>query len=278
MKEWDFPDLGIEPRTIPQDRHVAYSFETLAVARVFPIGRETNVVMPSATGFFLETNHRKLFITNKHVVTARDFFIPNRHLFHGATPGNLVLNCFLFKDLGNEKYFFIDTLYDIQLFHPDGTPRYFTPSTRGEMDVAVFDLGTPKFNHPTLGDMSFCYLRPSTLHPSVMDTVFVVGHPDTGIFKDTGYSVFKRGIIASEPSLSFKGGLTLVDANTKKGMSGSPVLHKPPNIFEHNAGVIGVYSGRDEEGKLTGNSELGLMWPLSQIVEEFEAANPTIWA
>lgn len=264
----DFSAFGLYPRHVPQ-RKVSFSLETLSVCKVIPIGMETGIQMPSATGFFLENNGDTFLVTNRHVVTARDFFRPERHLFNGSTPGKLVLHCFLYKELGDGNYAYGDALYTLDLFGDD-RPKYILPEDPDRMDVAVMWIGKDQNLREQYDGFSFCTLKVGKMSPRVMDSVIVAGYPETGIFSEAGYCVFKGGIIASEPDMDFKGGVVLIDANTKRGMSGSPIFHKPPNVVAHHAGLIGVYSGRDEDGEITGNSELGLMWPIDRVVHYLE--------
>lgn len=269
----DFERYGLPARRIPQMR-VNYLVETLAVCRIVPVGAETECIMPKATGFFVEVRESLFLVTNKHVITARDFFRPERHLYGGATPGKLVLHVFLYRALGSGEYIYGDALYEFSLYD-SGNPRFLLVDDPEPMDVAVVPLGRKEELKSKMSGFSFATLGISKIKPRPMDTVFVAGHPDTGIFNETGYCIYKSGIVASEPDIGFRGGAILIDAATKRGMSGSPVLHKPANIFANHAGLIGVYSGRDEDGTVTGNSELGIMWPIDEVLRFIDAKTAT---
>lgn len=115
--------------------------------------------------------------------------------------------------------------------------------------------------------------------PAVMDDVFVVGYP-WGLSGGTkALPLFKRGSIASEPTIEIDGlPKFLIDCRTASGMSGSPVIGQRHGVG-HNGdvgsfqGFVGVYSGRLEtNGRLpseadTAVSEIGVVWRRSVIDE-----------
>lgn len=107
----------------------------------------------------------------------------------------------------------------------------------------------------------------------VTRAVFAVGYP-LGV-SSSGLAVWVRGSIASEPDLEHDGlPMFLVDARTRRGQSGSPVVYSNgggriafrngsliDNGSEH-VELLGVYSGR-----VTDDSDLGRVFRVDAIAE-----------
>ena len=100
----------------------------------------------------------------------------------------------------------------------------------------------------------------------VTEDVFVVGFPFG--YKSTGYdgwyAIWNNGTIASEyeKELVITVDSFLIDAKTREGQSGSPVLAM---VTEDNAKLLGIYSGRTNK-----DSSLGYVWKIdiiNQIVQ-----------
>lgn len=107
------------------------------------------------------------------------------------------------------------------------------------------------------------------------DDCFILGYPLQN-YEGLMPPIWKRGSIASEPSLGVGGRpVFLVDAATTPGMSGSPILRKVTTVTADNKDVgaiqefssyelIGVYAGRLESGKLAAVN-LGYGWYRTMI-------------
>ncbi len=109
----------------------------------------------------------------------------------------------------------------------------------------------------------------------------IIGFPN-GLTSGGRLPIWKKGHIASEPEVDFKGKpLFLIDATTRNGMSGSPVILKESGLceFEGNqmkggtyAKFMGIYSGR-----LDGDSEIGMVWKprvIQEILDPYLANKP----
>jgi hypothetical protein len=122
-----------------------------------------------------------------------------------------------------------------------------------------------------------------TLEPEVADDVYVLGYP-FGITDPLEFPIWKKGSIASEPFISYKGlPRMLIDTATRTGMSGSPVIIKrtgwhglengelvPKSWLGTAAGFVGVYSGRygaDENSLNKGDAQLGIVWR-KEVIED----------
>ena len=136
----------------------------------------------------------------------------------------------------------------------------------------VYKLGLFPINEfPTQEDMFI----------EIASDVFIVGYP-YGRKANTTNSIlpiFKRGSIASEPELPYYEDRQsfLIDSNTRKGMSGSPVIQISQNGYTTKDGSIcmdcsthykflGIYSGRIREDAKN-ESSIGIVWDKSLIIE-----------
>jgi hypothetical protein len=96
--------------------------------------------------------------------------------------------------------------------------------------------------------------------------VSIIGYP-LGFAGPGRFPIWKTGHIASEPDLDYNGEpLFLIDATTRAGMSGAPVVLRQVGGYMTKSGdqkivpgvstrFLGIYSGR-----LPGDSELGRVW------------------
>jgi hypothetical protein len=113
--------------------------------------------------------------------------------------------------------------------------------------------------------------------PVVAMPVSIIGFP-LGLTGPGVFPIWKTGHIASDPDLDYGGTPSfLIDATTRGGMSGSPVVLRLTGGFEMRKGgfilagsgistlFLGVYSGR-----LNDQSEIGKVWK-PQLVSEILA-------
>lgn len=96
--------------------------------------------------------------------------------------------------------------------------------------------------------------------------VTVVGYP-LGLSAGESWPIWKTGHIASDPDIDFQPGRPafLIDATTRVGMSGAPVVLRSTNYQEKSGDQVlgvgvttrfmGVYAGR-----IHGESEIGRVW------------------
>ena len=154
---------------------------------------------------------------------------------------------------------------EVGLFHEPGVPAWREhPQHRGAVDVVALPIPAPptgdSFAHPVPA------WPPRVVLP-VTSRVSVVGFPQ-GISVAERVAVWTTGFAASEVDLPVDDlPLFLIDAATREGQSGSPVLWYNArgrilttagslidNGSEH-ADLLGVYSGR-----LRRDSTLGRVW------------------
>lgn len=103
--------------------------------------------------------------------------------------------------------------------------------------------------------------------PTVAMPISIIGFP-LGFSGPGRLPIWKTGHIASDPDLDYnKEPLFLIDATTRGGMSGSPVVLRLSGGYKTRSGnsvmsssrkatlFLGIYSG-----KLPGDSEIGRVW------------------
>jgi len=112
------------------------------------------------------------------------------------------------------------------------------------------------------------------IYPS--EAVSIIGFPE-GLTSAGRLPIWKTGHIASDIDIDWNGKpVFLIDATTKSGMSGSPVIAKRVSIYQTSKGntignavrFLGVYSGRNIGGD---RIEVGLVWKprvISEILQK----------
>ena len=209
------------------------------------------------TGFVVAHNGTNYLITNWHMVTGRD---PNTNQpisntgaadptsigiwFHAATGlGNWLLKTQEVIDpaTGNRKW----------LEHPTGR----------QVDVVALALA----NH---ADITLYPLDRNLANTDLIVTpsepVSIIGFP-LGLASAGKFPIWKTGHIASDIDLDYNGKpVFLIDATTKSGMSGSPVVARRSGFIQTSQAqqlggsatrFLGIYSGRIQD-----QSDEGMVW------------------
>jgi len=115
----------------------------------------------------------------------------------------------------------------------------------------------------------------------VADFVNIVGFP-FGVTAAGAIAIWTKGAIASEPEIDFDmRPCFLIDARTRQGQSGSPVIaYSPggPTVMEDGSlailtgtavNLLGIYSGR-----INKESDLGMVWKPRAIQDIVENGKP----
>ena len=231
----------------------------------------------TATGFVVCRHDRHYLITNRHVVSGRHWGTNETIDPRALVPRYLDLRVNTTDQptaaiMWGAKHVEVSTPAD------DGfdVPRWYEhPRYGSHVDVAALPLDLkPHEAVHVVHDPE----RTSPLPLGVASELYIVGFPygrPYGGFMST----WVRGSIASEPSLSFRGSLPVfaIDARTRKGMSGSPVVSALISYQQSADGetiervfdpyLVGVYSGR-----LTADSDIGLVWHKSVITDIIDGA------
>lgn len=218
----------------------------------------------TATGFVVESGGRYYLITNWHVVAARNPDTNQLLSDTGAVPEELRIVHHLKERLGSWAVF------SEPLFDTNGSPRWLEHPQGRVIDV----VAVPLTDHPDVAfyplDLS---LTDTNMLPQPGMPVSIIGYP-FGLATGVAWPIWKTGHIASDPDLDYDGRPAfLIDATTRGGMSGSPVVLRLSGGYPTRDGsfilaggvatlFLGVYSGR-----IHGQAEIGRVWrPL--VIEE----------
>lgn len=218
-----------------------------------------------ATGFIVEWGDGVYLITTWHVVSGRD---PDTNQALSPTagiPDSISIVHHSSKKLG-------EWIIKREWLYRDGKPRWFEHIDGQRIDVVALpleELGDDVNTHPfdlSLADVDMI------LEPAM--PVSIIGFP-YGLATAGAWPIWKTGHIASDPDLDYDGRPAfLIDATTRSGMSGSPVILRLRGGYRtsQNAYVmmdggprtrfIGVYSGR-----IHGESEIGRVWRPKVVLE-----------
>jgi len=277
-----FPHLCAgDPADVIVDTNVAKSatpvmIDPLTVRSLYLIQVKGDEVLGTATGFIITHDKTKYLITNWHVVAGRHPQTNQPVHPQGKTPDALLI-WHHGKTLGTwvrKKESVVDkTGKPLWLEHKKGrnVDVVALPLTNLPDDVQVypFDLA----------------LADADMVPEVAMPVSIVGFP-VGLTSAGFFPIWKTGHIASEPNLDYhKEPLFLIDATTRGGMSGSPVILRLNGGYKTKSGdtimsssghrtlFLGVYSGR-----LPNDSEVGRVWRprlIGEILETSKAPTKT---
>jgi hypothetical protein len=217
----------------------------------------------TATGFVVESGGEKALITNWHVVAGRNPDTDQLLSPTGAVPDQLHI---LHHATGNLGQWAVRTE---DLFSARGRARWLEHSQGRVIDVialplAKIDAGITIYPFD-LG------LAATDMIPEVAMPISIIGYP-FGMRTGGSWPIWKTGHIASDPDLDYDGRPAfLIDATTRGGMSGSPVVLRMTSGFKTRTGTyvlaagmstlfLGVYSGRIHD-----QSEIGRVWRPSVI-------------
>jgi hypothetical protein len=249
-----------------------------------------DVPLGSATGFFYRFDQDVGLVTNWHVFSGRNAitgvysdrrrYVPNRVEFNLNIfePDKRTLSfrsqaCALVRDGA-------PTWWQHQLWRrPDGTECI--------VDIAVLNLANVVEDFVEIADgisaLSAHMIvqiaereedwRTQHGTPRVASEVFVLGYP-AGFGKKGIFPIWKRASIASKPLFPNDKGepVFLVDALTRSGMSGSPVLYFDGDLTNEEGllvrdddrseepWLVGVYAGRDGATGEEIDMALGRVW------------------
>lgn len=217
-----------------------------------------NQPVASATGFVVKFNTIYYLVTNWHVVTGRHPISNKPILQNQIIPNELNIIHHSLQRLGS----WIPKVEN--LFNPDGTSRWLEHLQGRNVDIILLPLVNLDNNikiYPFDLNLADADMKPEPAMP-----VSIIGYP-LGLATGERFPIWKTGHIASDPDLDYYKNKPafLIDATTREGMSGSPVVLRA-NHYETRAGeqvittgmrtlFLGVYSGR-----IGGDSELGLVW------------------
>jgi hypothetical protein len=209
-----------------------------------------------ATGFVVKRNDSCYLITNWHVVTGRTPLNNQPLSASGIVGPDIVKVWFHTQSLGSWRSL------DIHLMDEQGWGLWLEHALGRQVDVIAIPIQVPadiNIYEIDLGLADFDLM----LYPS--ESVSIIGFPE-GLTSGGRFPIWKTGHIASDIDIDWGGKPAfLIDATTKSGMSGSPVIAKRVSIYQTSKGnvvgnavkFLGVYSGREIS---TSGIEVGFVW------------------
>lgn len=257
--------LIIDPAPVKvQPAKQPISIDPLSIRSLYLVLTKGNKQLSIATGFVVEKDKKRYLITNWHVLSGRHPQTNQPIEKNGDVPDSVHIVHHA-KQLGNwvEKQ---ETLYDKK-----GNKRWHEHKDGKAVDVVALPL-----EHITNDVQIYPFdlaLANSDIVPEVAMPVSIIGFP-LGLTSARVFPIWKTGHIASDPDLDYNSEpLFLIDATTRGGMSGSPVVLRMTGGYKARSGdtrytsksitlFLGVYSGR-----LPGDSEIGRVWR-SRLIQE----------
>lgn len=239
-----------------------------SVQSLYLVAMANGQELGSGTGFVVHHDGKPYLVTNYHVAAGRNPITGQPRHPSGAVPDQLVV-LHLLTD--RTKGLSWQARFETVLTEAGGA-RWFEHPKRGrEVDVVALPL--TELDGVELHPYDITGTAPK-LATGPASAVSVVGFP-FGLTAGGAFGVWTRGFVASEIEIDFdEKPLFLIDARTREGQSGSPVLAYHPggiaamangDSAAYGAGLVnllGVYSGR-----VNAESDLGLVWKLSAVQE-----------
>ena len=237
-----------------------------------------NMKLGDATGFFFEAvadgKPNFWLVTNWHVFSGRSAIDPTKVLHSkGSLPNKLRLSLILKPDqseysaLQKPEPQFLKQEQIIDLYEHDRSAVWHQHPLKNFCDVGVIRM-PPWMGSRFLINGINSVARQNDMAIAIGNNIFILGYPlGFSHFADT--PIWKRGCIASEPHLEMAeetatfGGRIIIDATTRQGMSGSPVIMREKTHYLTEKGEIrphinatrwiGIYSSRPN---MTGSADL----------------------
>jgi len=227
--------------------------------------KESESPLAIGTGFTIKANDKNewFLVTNWHCVTGRHP-VTNNPLSQNGLSDPEIAKVHFHSPLvvGNwvEK--------TISLINEDGSPSWIEHDIGSEIDVVIIPL--EQSDDIKLYNISEA-INGNDLLTQPSDDVSIIGFPNglTGCGK---FPIWKTGNIATDFYLDWNDKpLFLIDATTRKGMSGSPVIMIKEGLcrFERNNLIsgrfgkfMGIYSGR-----IDNTTEIGQVWKPITLIE-----------
>jgi len=263
-----------------------------AVVRLQPYRGELR--LGSATGFFytgkVGGDDALWLVTNWHVLSGRSACPPNQPLHEGhALPDRIVFR--LIRNQRSSEGTSDVSIQDLSasLFDDQGSAKWYQHKTGPAVDVGVLRLDLNREDYYIRGINEIASQNDMAI--SVGSQVFVLGYP-LGFTHFVETPIWKSGAIASEPHLETERTQrrVLIDATTRQGMSGAPVIIRERTHYLSEAGIvvehpnatrfIGVYASRpdipgaNELPEADRRAEVGFFYKSGCVEETIAQGNP----
>jgi len=242
--------------------------------------RASGTGLASATAFVVGAHDRYWLVTNYHVLTGRHTETNRLLSSHGAIPDSIVIwhhSAHAREGQG------VWTMRTENLFTADGSPRWAQhprfcikdQENTNEPNIDVVVLPLDRVDERILIYPMDLTLAETEMQVSPGLPISIIGYP-FGLTGAALFPIWKTGHIASDPNAFWSPRHFLVDATTRSGMSGSPVVFRSAGWYERHPGVLepgfpvrlmGVYSGR-----IRVDAEIGRVWHAALIREIIDHA------
>ena len=255
--------------------HAFVPVDPLSLTSLLLVQRVNDTDLGSATGFVVKRHSQTWLITNRHVLSGRHTETDVVLSQTGALPDTIRI--FHHSKLSVVRQG-VWCVVDEPLYTDDGQPRW-----REHPRFCIKDE-----EHPQEPNVDLAALPLSGLHDDVqlypldlalasVDVRVAPGLPASIIGYPFGrpgparFPIWKTGHIASDADAYWSPRYFLIDATTRPGMSGSPVVYRSFGIYQAGDGttvagsatrLLGVYSGRIRD-----DAEIGRVWRPDLIPE-----------
>lgn len=224
--------------------------------------------MGIGTAFMLMHEGQAMLVTNRHNLSGRRSDTNQLLSEHGVVPD--LLEAEILTSLNPIEW---ETLL-LPLIDDDENPLWLEhPELGRRADVVALPLPSILIHDKQVQIFPYDLDNPGiTLRARPSDGVSIVGFP-FGRASFEAMPIWSRGYIASEPAMNYNNlPCFLIDARTKRGQSGSPVVAYSPAGQASSAdgslvmtkkdviNLLGIYSGRIEDGL-----DAGIVWKLDAI-------------
>jgi hypothetical protein len=237
--------------------------------------------LAGGTAFYYQYNGGFYLVTNWHNVTGRDPKTKQPKHSQAAIPD--VLKIYIPSITGDKNVKFFEAELDLYQDEDCQLPIWWEhPLFSQKVDLVVIPMGTSPLGNSYKGSRVVTVNEPSVSCSEVPfgagQDVFTLGFPR--LMDGEGLAIWKRGSIATEPSLDL-GGLPkiYIDTATREGMSGAPVFAnglisvrvsgQQISGLAHRNRFLGIYSGR--VGDDTFLAQLGVVWKECAIIDTIKA-------
>lgn len=226
------------------------------------------VSLASATGFTVNVRGVSYLITNWHVVSGRNADTGACLDRNAAIPNKLAVAFHSRGEIGKWR------VVDIPLVSADGERAWIEHPLGRAVDVVAIRLP-----YLPLIDVFPLDMELTSTDIVVMPAmpISVIGYP-LGLRSGDNWPIWKTGHVASDPDIDFEldRPAFLIDATTRSGMSGSPVVLRLSGGYTTTRGdqvlgggvvtkFMGIYSGR-----IHADAEIGRVWRPFVIQEIIE--------
>ena len=264
----DTTKSDLNPAMVTLDEYSVTSIPLTLLCKGKPIG--------TATGFFYKSGAHHHLVSNWHVFSGRNTYTGQANRKDAAVPDALALVLH-----GNRLGTYREGL-SVPLEDGTGASLWRQHARGQDVDVAILPVGKISAEY-TIYELPRMREAADMALKVAMDA-FIIGFPKV-ITHQRVFPIWKRASVATEPNFSHDDRpVFLVDAASREGMSGAPVVLRSFGGYDTAQGgriagpgaftrFVGIYSGRygaeDELG-----AQLGRVWHRAVIDEVIEAGLP----